>query len=300
MSFNFGFNFEESNEDQNVHINASSCTSMSTTVTTQIEEGPSDIDHPARLVACPKTMLKFAEYNPPHVILPFHSTSLGGTTPLLKIDIDQHPDKIHSASIPLDHDIVPSLYGGGYKTWECSMDLTQYILECGSVTQANGDSESVLEIGCGHALPGIAALRHLNYKFGLLSDLNEEVITDTTWANIALNMRSVDPDKVQVQCAAGHWKALSIWMGNRQFDLILSAETAYSDTNANTLVDLVKAHLTPTGTALIATKRFYFGLGGGSASLEEASKRVGLSCRLVRAFEDGVSNIRDIMELKHS
>ena len=56
------------------------------------------------------------------------------------------------------------------------------------------------------------------------------------------------------------------------------------------------------GIALIATKRYYFGCGGGSYELmrlfQESSYSSSYCCRIVKSFEDGNSNIRDIIEVK--
>jgi hypothetical protein len=50
--------------------------------------------------------------------------------------------------------------------------------------------------------------------------------------------------------------------------------------------------------AFIATKRFYFGVGGGSASIEELINRFEhLRFELRYSFEDGHSNVRDIYKI---
>lgn len=59
-------------------------------------------------------------------------------------------------------------------------------------------------------------------------------------------------------------------------------------------------HLSSTGCALLATKRFYFGVGGGSHELEDAiaKQKLDLRVELVATFEDGQSNIRDLLSVK--
>lgn len=60
----------------------------------------------------------------------------------------------------------------------------------------------------------------------------------------------------------------------------------------------ISKRLAPGGIALIATKRFYFGVGGGSASIEELigqSESLGLERKY--SFEDGHSNVRDIYKI---
>ncbi|KAL3238540.1 hypothetical protein MRX96_048083 [Rhipicephalus microplus] len=50
-------------------------------------------------------------------------------------------------------DIIPSVYEGGMKVWECSIDLTEYIENHLSID----DESKVLELGCGAGLPGLLA-----------------------------------------------------------------------------------------------------------------------------------------------
>jgi protein-histidine N-methyltransferase len=53
-----------------------------------------------------------------------------------------------------DSDIVRGLYEGGLKTWECSVDLAQYL------SQATFPEElSSLEVGCGSGLPTVAMFK---------------------------------------------------------------------------------------------------------------------------------------------
>ena len=57
------------------------------------------------------------------------------------------------------------------------------------------------------------------------------------------------------------------------------------------------------GVALVAAKRFYFGVGGGTAAFlsllrkQRAGAGVALSAEVVRVFEDGASNIREILRV---
>ena len=48
------------------------------------------------------------------------------------------------------HDVVSGKYEGGFKVWECSLDLVQYILsEVPEVSSASSQPLRVLELGCG-------------------------------------------------------------------------------------------------------------------------------------------------------
>lgn len=55
---------------------------------------------------------------------------------------------------PYDKDIIPGVYEGGCKVWECTLDLLKFMSE----NNINLEGKKVLDIGCGHGLLGIAAL----------------------------------------------------------------------------------------------------------------------------------------------
>jgi len=64
---------------------------------------------------------------------------------------------------------------------------------------------------------------------------------------------------------------------------------------------IIEAHLSENGVALIASKRFYFGVGGGTLELMELIRqRPILRCEVLEVFEDGHSNIREIISLRRA
>jgi hypothetical protein len=123
-------------------------------------------------------------------------------------------------------DIIPGKYEGGFKIWECSYDLARIIVDS-SILQLN--PKNVLELGCGHGLPGIASMMvYEDLNEIVFSDFNIEVLIDATWPNIVLNCPNIDLDSenLVVKCIAGDWTSLSCSI--KMFDLILSAETLYT------------------------------------------------------------------------
>jgi len=61
---------------------------------------------------------------------------------------------------------------------------------------------------------------------------------------------------------------------------------------------MVLRHLSATGVALIASKRFYFGVGGGTYTLESLVQANGLlNYEMIQVYQDGASNIREIVRL---
>lgn len=58
-------------------------------------------------------------------------------------------------SILTASDLQTGVYEGGFKLWECSLDLVRYVERLPGFTMPR----RVLELGCGHGLPGIHALQ---------------------------------------------------------------------------------------------------------------------------------------------
>lgn len=101
-------------------------------------------------------------------------------------------------------DLIPGVYGGGLKIWECTIDLMKYMIEDAALLPPK--TSRVLELGCGHGFPGITAML-LGYQHITFLDLNMEVIRHATWPNIFIN--SVAPTLCGIECLAGDWLSLA-------------------------------------------------------------------------------------------
>ena len=55
----------------------------------------------------------------------------------------------------------------------------------------------------------------------------------------------------------------------------------------------------PDGVALIAAKRYYFGVGGGTRAFAEALAESGaFECDVAATYADGASNVREILRVR--
>ena len=211
------------------------------------------------------------------------------------------PESLSFRGIPPESDLVPGSYGGGYKVWECSLDLCRFVLDSGKMQRYKSiRGGRVLELGCGHGLPGLAAYIGLGAANLILTDLNREVIEDVTWPNVLLNCRSAEESNA-VRCISGDWADLKRALDNAnedRFDLILTAETLYTEENGKKLLEFFRHYLSPAGVALMANKRYYFGVGGGTSEFQRAANTHfdGEFCITVaQSYDDGCNNIRDLM-----
>lgn len=229
-------------------------------------------------------------------------------------------------------DVVPGVYEGGYKLWEGSVDLARYLFRHPQRT-AMFRGRSVLELGAGHGLPSIVAAWS-GATLLALHDLNDDVLRDVTAVNMGLNGITACSDennnnndsdtatkKREFECAceceyyAGGWgQSVVDAAGGARFDYVLTAETMYQASNVAALVHAVAGLLKDPsgedaekkegGTAYVAGKQYYFGVGGGMTLFEEAARRydcgqtgVELAVQRVDEVRDGVSNVRQIVKV---
>lgn len=100
---------------------------------------------------------------------------------------------------------------------------------------------------------------------------------------------------------AGSWAALENHLSsgaNTTYDLVLTAETLYSLDSMPELYSLLKATVAyPHGIALVASKTYYFGVGGGTRDFCAMVERDGhFTARTVFQSTGGVR--REIIELR--
>jgi len=169
-------------------------------------------------------------------------------------------------------DLISGIYEGGFKVWECTKDLLEMISE---KSEELIDGKNVLDLGCGSGLVGIQALL-LGAKSVTFQDYNFDVLLFFTLPNILLNLRSKhsSDDEIEQVCHQrvnflyGPWSSFQPEIP-MSFDTILSSETIYSESSYPSLSGVIEKGLRCDGQALIASKTYYFGVGGGTRSFEE-------------------------------
>ena len=194
-------------------------------------------------------------------------------------------------------DLIPGMYEGGLKVWECAFDLVHYLSEL----ECDFTGKSVLELGCGAGLPGIFALTK-GAKNVHFQDYNPEVIDCTTVPNVLFNSEAGDKDiehKVKFYC--GDWSKLtSELVGGSKYDVILTSETIYSlDSQPKLLAVLKQLSRQKTGVVYVAAKSFYFGVGGGVESFSQLVREDGTFC-VSTCKEIQASVPRIILKLTHN
>lgn len=157
-------------------------------------------------------------------------------------------------------DLIPGVYEGGLKVWECALDLIQFLSE----HDFNFTGMKILELGCGTGLPGIYSLVK-GAECVHFQDYNPEVVNYVTIPNVLLNTRNRNEEKAKFY--SGDWSMLPPILGqgvHDRYDVILTSETIYSIESQPKLLSALKQLCCPvTGVVYVAAKTFYFGVGGG-------------------------------------
>ncbi|KAF1835693.1 hypothetical protein BDW02DRAFT_629363 [Decorospora gaudefroyi] len=103
---------------------------------------------------------------------------------------DLTPTRTHAGLSTTDRQ--HNIYEGGYKTWECSLDLVRYLLDRGPRKDLDDLVRvgHVLELGCGSALPSLVLFGYaIRNELGMcftLADYNEEVLRLVCLPNLVL------------------------------------------------------------------------------------------------------------------
>lgn len=239
-------------------------------------------------------------------------------TQLLELSDSQHTD------------LIPGLYEGGMKTWECAYDLVDYLSEI----DFDFTGMNVLELGCGTGLPSIYALMKGARSISL-QDYNPEVIDCITIPSVLLNLHSTREQGISSQTHSMvdytmknmtpfsknrisesapkclfyscDWKDFDHLLTNNsclqdapcKFDVILTSETIYSEPTQPILLSAMKSLLEPTkGCIFVAAKTYYFGVGGSCHNFEHLVESDGYF-ELKRCKTIDCSVPRIIMCLKH-
>ena len=199
---------------------------------------------------------------------------------------------IKSTNVPENTDLISGKYEGGIKIWECDQDLLEFLP---SIYNDSWKNKNILDMGCGHGLPGIyLLLKGINEI--CFQDFNKEVLDNITknYINQLKNNFGLNFEK-KVNYVDGDWGEFQY---NKKFDVIISGDTLYNNSNYEKIYNLIKNNLNKDGEAYFASKRFYFGVGGGSSEFRQyITDRNEFQIEQVKTIKDGINNIRVILKI---
>lgn len=210
-------------------------------------------------------------------------------------------------------DVIPGRYYGGLKVWSCAVLLAQHLTEhAADYRPLLTSAAAVMEVGCGQALPGLAALC-LGARRVVLQDYNAEVLDVCTRPNVAATMQANSPAPgpttaaPQVRLAHGDWVDLA-WAadgdgdgGDAGCDVVLGADVTFDKEACDKLACALHRWLRPrTGTAIIASKDYYFGTNGGYLEFSKSAEAYGLCVSLVQRVDTADKMPHVILRVTHS
>ena len=301
----FKFNFEEGNSDEETGVHSSHST---------LQPFPQLTDtHQAKELRMPSWLPLFPSSQVGEIV------TADGSIRIKHVKESYIDQKIRDRregfscdvirAIEYSSDLIPSIYEGGLKIWECCLDLVKYLAQSG----ANFHGKRVLEIGCGAGFPGIfALLRGAEVHF---QDYNDNVIEHVTIPNVFLNLGEANEPEGTINLSpvahekccffSGDWDWLVNFINPQKheemmYDIILTSETIYSIESHGKLYRFIRNHLRkPHGSAYIAAKTYYFGVGGGTRSFEHLVRMDGVfDVAVCETISDGVQ--REILCMRYN
>eukprot|EP00955_Chlamydomonas_euryale_P044908 353000-Chlamydomonas_euryale.AAC.12 len=210
---------------------------------------------------------------------------------------------------------IPRLYEGerpylhgGFKLWEGALDMCRLLRQEFNIGDDLFTAPSlagklqgmkVLELGCGHGLPGILCL--LAGATVHFQDYNPQVLHELTMPNVRANLARLPPARPRPNARyfSGDWASTGAMLNSKglggHYDVILASECIYCTESQYHLLECIKqvgmhlacisaadgrdcgAHCEPSacsaqalqppmGVAYVAAKVYYFGVGGGTDS----------------------------------
>ncbi|XP_034369102.1 histidine protein methyltransferase 1 homolog [Arvicanthis niloticus] len=223
-------------------------------------------------------------------------------------------ENIVSKSFSSHSDLIPGVYEGGLKIWECTFDLLTYFTKA----KVKFAGQKVLDLGCGSGLLGITAskggAREVHFQ-----DYNSLVIDEVTLPNVVANVPLQDdsndinePDgkrqrKSEVgqeicKCRlfSGEWAEFCKLVLSEnlfvKYDLILTSETIYNPDYYSTLHETFLRLLSRNGRVILASKAHYFGVGGGVHLFQKFVEEKGVfETRTLEVIDEGLK--RFLMEM---
>ncbi|KAM7459124.1 hypothetical protein BLSTO_00143 [Blastocystis sp. subtype 1] len=170
-------------------------------------------------------------------------------------------------------DIVPGQFEGGHRIWQGCIDLLRYLEENPFPVNA---STVVVELGCGHGLPGCYMLRKGARVY--FQDYNEDSLEKATLPTIVVNCGVDAVNRAKLICA--EWSQTAAMIPEPKVDLILASDTIYTPATIRAFISVVNQIATPETMVVIASQRYYFGLGGGTQALNALIEELHLPLRV--------------------
>jgi len=165
-------------------------------------------------------------------------------------------------------DLTTNVYEGGFKTWECSIDLSSLLLDRGPRKDIDelARVDSVIELGAGTALPSLVLFQHaLKNQYAVtftLADFNAEVLRLVTLPNLLLTYARLCSGNSVLDDADDGSGDLDI-TPELKSDFLTALAAAQIQLNfisgpwSSALADIIPASSPDLGTVILAAETIY-------------------------------------------
>lgn len=196
-------------------------------------------------------------------------------------------------------DLIHNVYEGGFKIWECTLDVLEFLQANSKIHDLK--EKSILDLGCGQGLLGIYALK-MEAKSVLFQDYNPEVLQYFTNMNLQANFKNLKEINKKIRFISGDWTPFiekvadgsnEFFLGEnekiefeREFDFIFMSEVIYKVENYSKIADILEKLLKKNeGVCVLGTKFYYFGVGGSLPEFEDYITKNRPNLRIIEKIE---------------
>lgn len=127
---------------------------------------------------------------------------------------------------------------------------------------------------------------------------NKSVLQHITIPNVLLNLDNNQQINSRAKFFSGDWLNYITLNNATKFDYILTSETIYNPENYLKIVKTLKEKLNANGVCYLATKVYYFGVGGSAREFERILKDDGtFQSEVIFACNENVK--REILKITY-
>ncbi|KAL9129771.1 MAG: hypothetical protein Q9217_001883 [Psora testacea] len=186
---------------------------------------------------------------------------------LMAEDVQTGMDEMSVPGLSAD-DIMPNIYEGGFKTWECAVDLAKYLMDKEPrFAHSGGRDMQIVELGAGTALPSLSLLKQRRRRSDssssvspklhlVLADYNQSVLELATIPNLFLSW-NLKPPTADGECEITSAVLTEFLQDLKRHNVTVSAVSGSWGTTMVPLISPPSASARAVNTLVLASETVY-------------------------------------------